>query len=122
MSDRWQLDAATVERLYRTTRGAEWTLDLERFAAALDRSARKYFGDETPAPRELDRYLDSLHAGDMACACACADDRKRRGITSFASIDPRCIARRTRSTPAVARASSQTPSTASSSASRCARA
>lgn len=73
MSDRWQLETATVERLYHASRGAQWPLAIERFAAALERSARRFFGDETPDRAALSRYLDSLHVADLACACACAD-------------------------------------------------
>jgi RNA polymerase sigma-70 factor len=73
MSDRWQLEFATVEQLYRTSRGEEWALGIERFATALDNSARKYFGEDPPDPRELERYLESLHLPDLAVACACAD-------------------------------------------------
>jgi RNA polymerase sigma-70 factor, ECF subfamily len=73
MSDRWQLEIATVERLYRASRGEQWALGAERFAAALEQSARRYFGDETPSHAALNHYLDSLHVADLACACACAD-------------------------------------------------
>jgi RNA polymerase sigma-70 factor, ECF subfamily len=69
----WRPDPATVERLYRAARAGEWALGLEPFAAALERSARRYFGEEAPTGRELDRYLESLHLQDLAVACACAE-------------------------------------------------
>jgi RNA polymerase sigma-70 factor (ECF subfamily) len=69
----WRLDPATIERLFRQTRAADWSLDVEAFAAALERSASKYFGDERPDARQVDRYVASLHVADLAIACACAE-------------------------------------------------
>jgi RNA polymerase sigma-70 factor, ECF subfamily len=69
----WRIESATIERLYRQTRADEWALALEPFAAALERSARRYFGDDDPDPREVERYLASLHLDDLAIACACAE-------------------------------------------------
>jgi RNA polymerase sigma-70 factor (ECF subfamily) len=73
MSATWRLETALVERLYRAARGSEWVLAKPVFAAALERSARKYFGDVTPEPSALERYLSSLHLADLALACACAE-------------------------------------------------
>ena len=42
-----------------------------RFAEALEASADRVFGGKDPSPRELDRYLTSLHLEDLALACAC---------------------------------------------------
>lgn len=50
-----------------------WGVTGERFASALDTSARKYFGEHGPAAHEIERYLQSLHLADLAVACACAD-------------------------------------------------
>lgn len=40
---------------------------------ALSRSVAHRFGDETPTPAEVASYLESLHVGDLALACACAE-------------------------------------------------
>jgi RNA polymerase sigma-70 factor (ECF subfamily) len=69
----WRIDPATIERLHRQTRAGEWSLELEPFAAALERSARRYFGDDRPDAGDVERYLASLHLDDLAVACACAE-------------------------------------------------
>lgn len=70
---KWRPDDAAVERLHRTAKGDRWALGLEPFALALERSARRAFASGPPSPRELDRYLHSLHLEDLALACACAE-------------------------------------------------
>lgn len=40
---------------------------------ALSRSVMNRFGDQTPPPAEVASYLESLHVGDLALACACAE-------------------------------------------------
>ena len=42
------------------------------FDAALERSAAKAFAGRRPSQTDLDRYFKSLHASDLALACACA--------------------------------------------------
>ena len=69
----WSIDAAVAARLHREARADAWGVTLERFTSALGTSARKYFGAHGPAPRDLERYLQSLHLADLAVACACAD-------------------------------------------------
>ena len=69
----WRVDAAVAARLYREARAEVWGVTGERFASALDTSARKYFGEHGPAAHEIERYLQSLHLADLAVACACAD-------------------------------------------------
>jgi RNA polymerase sigma-70 factor len=69
----WRIDPATIDRLHQQTRAGEWGLTLEPFAAALERSARRYFGDHRPETHEVERYLASLHLDDLAIACACAE-------------------------------------------------
>jgi RNA polymerase sigma-70 factor (ECF subfamily) len=68
-----RLETAAVERLHRQARADRWLLPVEAFAATLERSARKAFATAPPDPRELDRYLSSLHLEDLALACACAE-------------------------------------------------
>jgi RNA polymerase sigma factor (sigma-70 family) len=63
-----------VARLYAESGALSWTLSRERFEAALERSARKGFGDGRPiVESQLEEYLGALHLSDLALASACAD-------------------------------------------------
>lgn len=55
------IDAGLVERLYRRAHADRWRVPLERFAAALERSA------------ERGADLHALHLEDLALACGCAE-------------------------------------------------
>ena len=70
-----RLTTARVNEWYRRACADRWDVPREDFAAALERSATKAFAGKTPAARELDRYLESLHLEDLALACACAAGR-----------------------------------------------
>ena len=61
-----------VERLYRRAKGDRWALPTSAFAAALAASADRALAGNAADPRELERYLASLHLEDLALACACA--------------------------------------------------
>ena len=63
------LAPAIVERCYRRAAAAEWHVPVESFAEALARSLEK---STARSPREIERYLESLHLKDLALACACA--------------------------------------------------
>jgi RNA polymerase sigma-70 factor (ECF subfamily) len=60
------------ERLFEETQAERWGLSREIFAATVERSARKRFPG-APSKLELENYLASLHAEDLALACACAE-------------------------------------------------
>ncbi|HEX4542420.1 MAG TPA: sigma-70 family RNA polymerase sigma factor [Candidatus Acidoferrum sp.] len=64
--------SSTVERLYARSQAARWGLTRERFAAALERSAKKHFSAGSSNPQELEEYLGSIHLEDLALAAACA--------------------------------------------------
>ena len=64
--------SALIEELYAQSQAAQWGLSLERFAAALELSAKKRFSTESATPQKLDQYLCSLHLEDLALANACA--------------------------------------------------
>jgi RNA polymerase sigma-70 factor (ECF subfamily) len=66
------LEPALVDRLYREAKAGRWRLPAAAFAAALETSCAKAFPAAEPAPRDVSRYLASLHLEDMALACACA--------------------------------------------------
>lgn len=66
-------DDPVVARLYERAGADRWGVPIETFAAALDRSARHALGAAVPDPVAVARYLESLHVGDLALACACRD-------------------------------------------------
>jgi RNA polymerase sigma factor (sigma-70 family) len=66
-----RVDLPLAERLYRDAKAERWRLPHAAFAAALETSCAKAFPAGDPTPRELSKYLSSLHLEDLALACAC---------------------------------------------------
>ena len=66
------LAPAIIDELFRKADAERWALSREEFAAALETSVERAFAAASPSRRDLDRYLASLHARDLALACACA--------------------------------------------------
>jgi RNA polymerase sigma-70 factor (ECF subfamily) len=66
------VDPALAERLYREAKAERWHLPQAAFTAALEASCARAFRGAEPAPRDVSRYLASLHLQDLALACACA--------------------------------------------------
>ena len=62
--------AALLESLYVRSKAGRWNVPSEEFAAALYRSALRYFGPTKPAPSAAQNYLEALHLEDLALACA----------------------------------------------------
>jgi RNA polymerase sigma-70 factor (ECF subfamily) len=58
--------------LYACSHAARWDLSKERFLDALERSVRYRFLGHPPPAEEIEAYLSSLHAKDLALASACA--------------------------------------------------
>jgi len=68
---------ALAERfLRRAAPPRSWNLTVEQFQIALERSAARKFSCGSPkasvSPQALEKYLESLQAGDLALACACS--------------------------------------------------
>jgi len=68
---------AMAERLLRKAEApAPWNLTAEQFQISLERSVARRFSSpasKSPAPApEIERYLESLHAAELALACACS--------------------------------------------------
>jgi len=68
---------AMAERLLRKAAAPElWNLTAEQFQVTLERSVARRFSSpaaKTPLPApEIERYLESLHAAELALACACS--------------------------------------------------
>jgi RNA polymerase sigma factor (sigma-70 family) len=64
-----------VDQLFTASGAATWGLPCDLFAAALERSAGKRFGPESPGAARIEEYLSTLHLQDLALACACAEGR-----------------------------------------------
>ena len=62
-----------LEWLYAQSQAGRWEISRERFAAALERSAKKALSPGTVTPQKLQEYLSALHLEDLALATACAD-------------------------------------------------
>jgi RNA polymerase sigma-70 factor (ECF subfamily) len=64
---------ATVEALYAQADAGRWGLPRERFAAALERSAKKRLASGFLTREKLEEFLRGLHLEDLALASACAE-------------------------------------------------
>jgi RNA polymerase sigma factor (sigma-70 family) len=69
------LDGQTsfLEWFYAQSQAGRWGVPRERFAAALERSAKKALTPGAVTPQKLQDYLGALHLEDLALATACAD-------------------------------------------------
>jgi RNA polymerase sigma-70 factor (ECF subfamily) len=66
------IDERLVRALHREANADRWAVSVAAFAAALDASAARALGGEPSTPRDVEKYLRSLHLADLALACACA--------------------------------------------------
>lgn len=64
-----------VEQLFAASGAPSWGLPRALFAAALEHSARKRFGEQSPGAAKIEEFLSTLHLQDLALACACAEGR-----------------------------------------------
>src|SRR3981081_2483595 len=62
-----------LEWLYAQSQAGRWRLPRERFAAALERSAKKALTPGAVTPQRLKEYLGALRLEDLALAIACAE-------------------------------------------------
>ena len=69
--------ARTVEWLLAKAQAARWGVTRARFAQALCRSVEHRFRGANPTDEEVATYLESLHAEDLALACACSDGNEQ---------------------------------------------
>src|SRR6266851_1678624 len=59
-----------VDQLFAASGAAFWGLPRDLFAATLEHSARKRFGEESPGAGKIEEYLSTLHLQDLALAGA----------------------------------------------------
>jgi RNA polymerase sigma factor (sigma-70 family) len=64
--------ASLLECFYAQSQAGRWGVPRERFAAALERSARKALTPGSVTQQKLQEYLGALHLEDLALATACA--------------------------------------------------
>ena len=62
-----------LEWFYAQSQAGRWGVPRERFAAALERSAKKALTPGAVTPQQLQDYLGALHLEDLALANACAE-------------------------------------------------
>jgi RNA polymerase sigma-70 factor, ECF subfamily len=62
-----------LDQLFADSGAASWGLQRDAFAAALELSATKRFGEQ-PDDAQFTQYLFALHLQDLALACACAEN------------------------------------------------
>jgi RNA polymerase sigma-70 factor, ECF subfamily len=81
--------AGAVERCWlKAAAPVEWNLTCEQFEAALRRSvAHRFSGAPAPPePKAIEKYLETLHVGDLAFACACGAGSEAAWETFVAQI------------------------------------
>lgn len=66
--------AAAVDAAFRRSDGGRWDVSLAAFGEAVARSVAKRFGDarDRPSRDAVGAFIATLHAEDLALACACA--------------------------------------------------
>jgi RNA polymerase sigma-70 factor len=64
---------ALLEWFYAQSQAGRWGIPRERFATALERSAKKALTSGAVTGQKLHDYLGALHLEDLALAAACAD-------------------------------------------------
>ncbi len=69
------LDGQTslLEWCYAQSQAGRWEVPRDRFAAALERSAKKALTPGAVSPQKLEQYFRALHLEDLALATACAE-------------------------------------------------
>ena len=80
-SENWPVDlsrllngqTSLLESLYAQSQAGRWPVPRERFADALERSAKKALAPGPVTSQRLQEYFSALHLEDLALATACAD-------------------------------------------------
>jgi len=80
-SENWSVDlsrllkgqTSLLESFYVQSQAGRWRVPRERFAAALERSAKKALAPGPATAQKLQEYFSALHLEDLALATACAD-------------------------------------------------
>src|SRR5207247_7693346 len=62
-----------AERLLNRIEGSRWGVTPGAFADALAAGVSRAFAGRDPAPKEIERFCESLHLADLALVTACAE-------------------------------------------------
>src|SRR5882762_7417215 len=73
LSQPFERQTSLLEWFYTQSQAGRWRVPRERFAAVLERSARKALPPGAVTPQKLHDYLGALHLEDLALATACAE-------------------------------------------------
>jgi RNA polymerase sigma factor (sigma-70 family) len=65
--------SALLEWLYAQSQAGRWGVPRERFAAVLERSAKKALPSAAVPAQKIEQYVRALHLEDLALATACSD-------------------------------------------------
>jgi RNA polymerase sigma factor (sigma-70 family) len=71
------VSGALVSRHFERANAAAWDLTRDQFETALTASVAHAFAGREATAADIERYLDSLHVGDLAVAAACAAGSER---------------------------------------------
>src|SRR5437899_6601053 len=77
--------APLLDWLYAQSQAGRWQISQQRFASALERSAKKALSAGTVTLQKLQEYLTALHLEDLALATACADGNEAAWEHFFAT-------------------------------------
>jgi RNA polymerase sigma-70 factor len=64
---------SVVARLHEKSGAARWDVSVTRLHGVIEVSMAHAFAGKNPSTREIDRYIEALHIGDLVLTCACAD-------------------------------------------------
>lgn len=67
--------AATLDAAYRASEAGRWGVSPATFAEAIGRAVGARFAGATPDDDAVHAFVATLHVGDVALACACAEGR-----------------------------------------------
>src|SRR5437867_1861548 len=67
------VDHRLAEGLLERAAGGRWGITPQAFAEVLAKSASRAFAGRDPAPKEIERFCESLHLADLALATACVE-------------------------------------------------
>jgi RNA polymerase sigma-70 factor len=73
MVSRTALTGARMTVLFERSKSAAWGLSRAKFEDAVHESVTQAFKDREPDQEQVSRYVDALHAEDLALAVACAE-------------------------------------------------
>src|SRR5437867_8266428 len=77
--------APLLDWLYAQSQAGRWKISRQRFAAVIERSAKKALSPGTVTPQKLQEYLNALHLEDLALTTACADGNEAAWEHFFAT-------------------------------------